>query len=330
MNDATDDSSEPDHDLVVAIATFKRPDRLRETLSLVGEQLADLVAQGGVRHAEILVVDNDPAESARGVVAVGYHGTPTRYVAEAKPGIPHVRNRALDESRDFRLLAFIDDDEVPLEGWIRSLVDVWRRFDHPTAVMGRVVSIFAADVDPWVLESGLFQRPERPTGTELDAAATGNLLLDLDQVRAADVRFDGRIGLGGGSDTMFSKTLKRRGARLVWCNESVAEDTVELERQTRAWALKRAYSHGNVAVLVKVRLEESTAGRLKQRVGGAVGGTARIVVGAGRALLGGLSRSMRHDARGRRLMHRGAGMVAAAITASGYAAYSRVSTTPSA
>ena len=323
MSDLTDHPSATVPDLVVAIATFKRPDRLTKTLALVGEQLTELADDGRVGRAEILVVDNDPARSAREVVTPEHGGAVTRYVAEAKPGIPNVRNRSLDESPDFRLLVFIDDDEVPLSGWVRSLVDTWERFDQPTAVMGRVVSIFAEDVDPWVLECGLFQRPQRATGTELEAAATGNLLLDLDQVRRLGVRFDERIGLGGGSDTMFSKGLKRRGARLVWCNESVAEDTVEIERQTRAWALQRAYSHGNVAVLVKVRLEETRAGRVQQRLLGALGGAARVCVGAARAALGYVTRSVRHEARGRRLMHRGAGMIHAALTARSYAAYSR-------
>ncbi len=330
MSDVTDKSSAAVPDLVVAIATFKRPDRLARTLALVGEQLSELAGDGRVRRAEILVVDNDPAQSAREVVAAEHAGTVARYVAEPEPGIPNVRNRALDESSDFELLCFIDDDEVPLDGWIRSLVDTWERFDRPAAVMGRVVSIFAEDVDPWVLASGLFQRAERATGTELEAAATGNLLLDLDQIRRLGVRFDARIGLGGGSDTMFSTALKRRGARIVWCNESVAEDTVELERQTRRWALQRAYSHGNVAVLVKVRLEESAGGKLRQRVTGALGGAARICVGAAQAAVGYLTRSIRHQARGRRLVHRGAGMCAAALTARGYAAYSRTVPAPTA
>lgn len=309
--------------LVVAIATFRRPERLASTLRLVGAQLAELSRSGAVADTMVLVVDNDPAESARSTVESHSGVVPVRYVAERKPGIPAVRNRALTETKAFRLLVFIDDDEVPLEGWVESLVDTWKRFDHPTAVMGRVVSIFADDVDPWVLQSGLFQRPQMPTGTELEVAATGNLLLDLHQVRALGVLFDERIGLGGGSDTMFSSALRRRGARLIWCNESVAEDTVEAERQTRAWALKRAYSHGTVSVLVKLSLDESPVGRLLQRARGAVGGFSRIVVGASRVLLGWATSSIRHDARGRRLVYRGAGMIAAALTGRGYAAYAR-------
>ncbi|WP_144876524.1 glycosyltransferase family 2 protein [Microbacterium sp. 1.5R] len=308
--------------LVVAIPTFKRPERLVQTLRLVGAQLAPLVADGGVRTASILVIDNDPAESARPFVEGEYAGVATTYVAEATPGIPAVRNRALDESTAIDLLSFIDDDEVPLEGWISSLLETWAQSGHPAAVMGRVVSLFEPDADPWVLESGLFRRPERPTGTEISVAATGNLLLDLNQVRRSGVRFDERIGLGGGSDTLFSMGLKKTGARLVWCNESVAEDTVEPERQTRPWALKRSFSHGNVSVLVQLRLEQRATRRAVIRAKGIAGGAARIVAGYARHLRGRVTRSVRHDARGLRLAYRGAGMISASV-GQAYSAYSR-------
>ena len=308
--------------LVVAIPTFKRPERLVQTLQLVGEQLAPLIEARQAGAVSILVIDNDPAESARSVVADEYAGVATRYVAEATPGIPAVRNRALDESADVDLLSFIDDDEVPLEGWISSLLVTWSNSGRPAAVMGRVVSLFDPDADPWVLESGLFRRPQRPTGTEISVAATGNLLLDLNQVRSSGVRFDQRIGLGGGSDTLFSMGLKKTGARLVWCNESVTEDTVEPERQTRPWALKRSFSHGNVSVLVQLRLESRPARRLLIRAKGIAGGAARVVAGYARHVFGRATRSIRHDAQGLRLAYRGAGMISASVGQT-YSAYSR-------
>ena len=308
--------------VIVAIPTFKRAERLAELLPLVGAQISELCAEDVVSRGGIIVVDNDSAGSARAVVDPCYAGIPARYALETTRGIPAVRNRALDESEDFRVLAFIDDDELPLPEWLRSLVVTWKEFDRPTAVMGRVVSIFAEDVDPWVKSSGLFQRRERPTGTDISVAATGNLLLDLDQVRASGVRFDESIGLGGGSDTLFSMALKRAGARMVWCNESVTEDTVEIERQTRSWALKRAYSHGNVAVRVRLRLEPSAFVRASIRGKGVVGGAARASLGCARNIFGWLVRSERHRSRGLRLAYRGAGMVAGGFGRS-YAAYAR-------
>lgn len=311
-----------DAQLVIAIGTFKRPERLSRTLELVGAQLSDVVAAETVRSCSILVVDNDPARSALNHVEASYSGVPARYVAEPKPGIPAVRNRALLESADQDLLTFIDDDEVPLSGWISSLLDTWSKYGKPTAVVGRVVSIFAPDADPWVLASGLFQRAQQPTGTMVNTAATGNLLLDLNQVRRIGVEFDERIGLGGGSDTLFTRALHKGGARMIWCNESVAEDVIELERQTRAWALKRAFSHGNAAISVRLRLEDRPGQRLAIRIQGVFGGVARIATGYARAALGLITRSNHHNARGQRLAWRGAGMVSASF-GKAYHAYAR-------
>lgn len=308
--------------LVIAIVTFRRPERLSRTLELVGEQLSKLLEARAVAVCSILVVDNDPDESALSCVRSAYSGVSTRYVAESQPGIPAARNRALLESGQDDLLTFIDDDEVPLVGWISSLLTTWDKYGKPAAVAGRVVSIFSADVDPWILESGLFQRGQKPTGTPVATAATGNLLLDLNQVRRLGVRFDERIGLGGGSDTLFTRTLHQRGAQMVWCNESVAEDAVEPERQTRKWALKRAFSHGNVATSVRLRLEDNATRRLAIRTQSVVGGVARLVFGAARAALGVIVRSERHDARGRRLAWRGAGMLSASF-GKAYHAYAR-------
>ncbi|HEY8589126.1 MAG TPA: glycosyltransferase family A protein [Naasia sp.] len=296
--------------LVVAIPTFKRPERLAQLLPLVGAQASALLAEGVLSRAGIVVVDNDAEASGRAVVGPEYFGVPAGYAVESTRGIPAVRNRLMDESADFRLLAFIDDDELPRADWLRSLVATWREHGRPAAVMGRVVSIFPSDTDPWIIASGLFQRPQKPTGTAIGVAATGNLLLDLDQVRASGVRFDESIGLGGGSDTLFSMTLASTGARMIWCNESVTEDTVEVARLSRSWALKRAYSHGNASIRTGIRLAPSTTTRTAIRARALTAGAARVAVGGVRGAFGTVVRSDVHRARGFRLAYRGAGMVA--------------------
>ena len=134
----------------------------------------------------IVVVDNDPAESARSTV-IGFHSDLIRYVPEPVPGISAGRNRALDEAANHDLLVFIDDDEEPQELWLEPLLDTWRQ-TRPAAVMGRVVSQFDAELDPWIAAGSFFRRRRLPTGTVVPVAAAGNLLLDMRQVRKAGVR----------------------------------------------------------------------------------------------------------------------------------------------
>jgi hypothetical protein len=96
---------------------------------------------------------------------------------------------------------------------------------------------------------------------------------------------------------------------MVWCDESVITDLVPLDRMTRRWVLKRAWSHGNSASVLRVRLSGGGVRAALARVASVIAGVARIVAGALRWAFGMLSRSLRHQARGARAVWRGGGMV---------------------
>jgi GT2 family glycosyltransferase len=295
--------------VTVAIPTYRRPDDLGLLLPLVLEQARELGADG--RWAvDVLVVDNDPEGS--GAAAVRRHEAPgLRYVVEPAPGIAAVRNRALDETAGARLLAFIDDDERPLPGWLGELLATWSA-TGAAAVSGVILAEYAGELDPWIRAGEFFVRRRMPTGTGIAVAACGNLLLDLDQVRRSGVRFEAALGLGGGEDTLFSRRLALAGGRMVWCDESAAVDRVPAERMTRRWVLTRAWSHGNAAVLTDLRLAASRPARLAVRVRGVIRGALRVAGGAVRWCWGVLRRSDRHRARGLRAVLRGAGMIGGA------------------
>ena len=293
--------------VTIAVPTFHRPGELRVLLPMLQAQAAEVDAAGGTT-TDVLVVDNDPLGSGR----TSAQEAGVRYVVEPHPGIAAARNRALDESAGSRLLAFIDDDEHPHPGWLRELIRVWRE-SEPALVAGRVVAEFERPPSRWIEAGRFFVRRSLPTGTALTVAAAGNLLLDLDQVRASGVRFALDLGLSGGEDTLFSRQLARAGYRLVWCDESVITDLVPAARITRRWVLRRAWSHGNSAAVASVRLADGALGRALARVKAAAGGAGRVVLGVGRTALGLVVRSPAHQARGSRAAYRGAGMVWAAF-----------------
>lgn len=297
--------------VTVAVPTYRRPDDLRALLPLLRRQADEVTAASDGRYAvEVLVVDNDPGRSAEASVLEG--GADVRYAAEPSPGIAAVRNRAMDEAAGSRLLAFIDDDERPRERWLAALLDTWAG-TGAALVAGRVLAEYAGSLDPWVAAGDFFVRRNLPTGTPIDTAAAGNLLLDLDQVRGCGARFDSSLGLGGGEDTLFSRSLVRAGCRMVWCAESAVVDQVPAVRMTRRWVLTRAWSHGNGAVLTELRLTSGTWPRLGVRARAVAGGLVRLAGGAARWVLGLLSGSARHQARGLRAALRGAGLVGGAL-----------------
>ncbi len=223
--------------VTVAVLTFRRPDCLARILPL-------LVREARTVAARVLVVDNDPDAGARAFVTA-HAEDGVRYVHEPVPGIAAARNRALVEATDqgAHAVAFIDDDEEPVDGWLVALVDRWLR-DGATAVTGPVEPVYEKPADAWVLASGRFTRRSRASGTVVRSAASNNLLLDLAAVAALNLSFDLSFGLTGGEDTLFTHALTERGGTIVWCEEAVVRDHIPADRMTRSWILRRDFRSG--------------------------------------------------------------------------------------
>jgi glycosyltransferase involved in cell wall biosynthesis len=256
-------------------------------------------------------VDNDPAASAL-PLAAEFPADRVRFVHEPEPGIVAARNRALDESADADVLVFIDDDELPEPGWLRALVSTWER-TGAAAVAAPVLSTFGEEPDPFVTEGGFFVRRRLRTGTALTIAASGNLLLDVGQVARSGLRFDRRFAQTGGSDSMFTSELHKRGYPMVWCDEAIVADVVPPTRANRRWVLQRAVRSGNASSRVAILVADGLAAKLATRATLLVRGGARIVGGAARVVVGTVTRSLSHQARGARTLARGLGMASGAI-----------------
>lgn len=304
--------------VLIAVATYRRPQDLAEILPLLAAQAAAVAAD-----VRILVVDNDP-DGAGAPVCERLAVPGLRYVAEPRPGIAAARNRALAESGDHGLLVFIDDDERPRPGWLEHLLEM-HRSTGCAGVVGPVVSSFGGELDPWLVAGGFFDRRRLPTGSLVEVAATNNLLLDLAQVRAAGVDFDERFGLSGGSDTLFTRRLTAAGGRLVWCDEAVVTDVVPADRATRSWALRRRLRIGNSWSRTELAIATSAGERIRAR-GRLLGAGGARVAGGGARLLGGLvRRDLRLRATGTRTLVRGVGIIAGAVGYT-YVEYRRANT----
>jgi succinoglycan biosynthesis protein ExoM len=298
--------------VTIAVPTYRRPDDLRALIPILLKHANQLVEKCSNSYTvRILVIDNDPATSGR-AICEQYSSPLLTYANELHPGIAAVRNRAIAESASSDILVMIDDDERPKDHWLDALLTTWEH-SRPALVSGRVIAEYDGQLDPWIAAGEFFRRRNMPTGSEIDAAAAGNVLLDLQQIRAMNLRFQGNLGLRGGEDTLFSRALHRRGGRMIWCAESVIVDQVPASRMTRRWVLTRAWSHGNAAVLTDLALASGSRERAVVRVRRTVGGAARIVAGAGRFGGGLILRSNRHQARGLRTLMRGAGMISGVL-----------------
>jgi len=305
----------PELSLTIAVLTYRRVSQLVPLIALLREQAASVNMP-----VSIVVVDNDPDASARHPASRALGGS-GRYVHEPIPGIAAARNRALREADDATLLVFIDDDEVPVDGWLLELVDEYLR-SWPVAVVGPVVSTYEKEPERWIEEGGFFTRRRLSSGTRVDVAATNNLLLDLNWLRSRGIEFDDEFGLSGGSDTLFSRQITTAGGEIVWCDEAVVHDVVPASRATREWVLQRAYRSGNSWSRSSLALEPTVMGRLRTRLVLSVRGGIRFIGGGLQGVLGRITGRVSVEAHGVRTRHRGAGMLAGAF-GHVYSEYSR-------
>lgn len=294
--------------LMIAVLTYRRPEELSALLPELARQGAECAERTGATIS-VLVVDNDPAKSAAHVIPTDESGQPrTQYVAEPKPGIAAARNRALDEADGADLLVFIDDDEMPKSGWLAALTETYIRY-QPAGVVGPVVSEFAVPPSRWLEAGRFFDRPRYTTGTEVQIAASNNLLLDMTVVRKFSVRFDDRFGISGGSDTLFSHELVTNGGRLVWCDEAPVVDQVPAGRVSARWVLQRALRSGNTWSRTLLARPLPPVERVRRKVILTGRGVLRVAGGAVQFLSGVIVWSMRRQARGLRTAARGVGML---------------------
>lgn len=290
--------------LTVTIPTFRRPERLPRlvhTIRLQYEQLETVAAP-----VRIVIIDNDPHESARSVA----DGLGVEYEPEHEPGIAAARQRALDVAARGELVVMIDDDLLPEDGWLADLITTWTSH-RPAVVMGFVRYVWPPDTDPLVAAGGFMRRREFRDGEALDHLATGNVLIDIDQVRSLDVTFDRGLGLAGGEDSLFGKAVLARGGTVV-ASKSTAQDRIPAERTTWKFVRARAIGHGQTTVYVQLYGRSGVDGFVG-RAQSLVGGSVRWAVFSGWRLVGRLVRNVPLEAAGTRRSWFAIGRMQAAI-----------------
>jgi succinoglycan biosynthesis protein ExoM len=223
----------------ICIATYRRPERL-------GQLLSDLCKQN-VAIAEVVVVDNDAAGSAREVVADRRAaGCPFELLYDVQPE----RNIALTRNRTVELasgewVAFIDDDERAPMNWLRGLVAATGRFGAD-GVLGPVVPQVPAEAAAWIRRGRFYEFPRMTTGEDvpLNRMRFGNILLRGTVLRAEPGPFNVNYGLTTGEDADLLIRLVEKGARIIWCDEAPVYEPIEAARLSLRWLVMRALSGG--------------------------------------------------------------------------------------
>lgn len=311
--------------IAIAIATMQRPDMLGALLA----RLQLLTLAEPQPSVEILVVDNDPKESARPVIdalrGAGSLRFGLRYLTDARRGIPFVRNTAVAAAlaSGASEIVFIDDDELPEHDWLERLLHVQRVYDADV-VAGPSLSLLPPGTPDWA-KGNAFRHEAHRTGDPLETCATNNTLVRRAVFDRIKPWFDERLALTGGSDRHFFLRVHDAGFRIVWAAEAVVREEVPKSRVSVPWVLARMYRQGACNAFCEIDLERKPLPRLQMLAQGAAfvaGGLALAPLGAASAILPGR--------RGQRLMKYaryaayGVGLIATATGQSLYEEYKTI------
>lgn len=245
--------------LTVAVCSYNRAARLPVLVPA-------LMAQTCPAPFEVLVINNNSSDDTQEVLEQLHreYGKRLRYVLEPNQGIVHARNRAIAEALDRDYLVFIDDDELPRDGFLLAAM---REFDsHETArcVGGKIVVDFEQQPRPAWLGNDLLgflgQNDNGDSSLWVKDHSTplwsGNIAYAMAVFREhPDLRFDIRYdrqgkNVGGGEDVLMFQEFLSRGLPMRYCPDMVVDHLVEPWRLCRRYFLRLHYSFGFKAGLL--------------------------------------------------------------------------------
>jgi succinoglycan biosynthesis protein ExoM len=220
----------------VCICTYGR-------LSVV-DTINSVLAQQGVSLSDLEIVvgdEDDPKTSVEKLVKeiASRAPIPIRYVVSGGRSIVNCRNALLAAAAG-DWIAYIDDDQTAEPNWLAELISAQRKFDADV-VKSYVRAVYPPGRPSWVDESDPFTRDFGPTGTQLSILATNGILFRRASAVDNGITFDSKYGSTGGEDADFFFRLQKKGARLISCRTSVANERVPISRLDFGY-LRRRYT----------------------------------------------------------------------------------------
>lgn len=214
-------------------------------LSNLISKLQDQVTENAFTYS-IVIIDNDARQTARDIVKNWQIKSmiPIDYNCVDEQNISLARNKAVENAKS-NLIAFIDDDEFPVNVWLLNLYKTLLAY-HADGTLGPVRPHYSDHTPTWLIKSKLCERRDVKTGTILhwDQTRTGNTLLRKTLFDNKNYWFDTAYGRTGGEDTMFFKRHHENGKVFIWCNEAPVYETVPPERCTKLFHIRKSLRIG--------------------------------------------------------------------------------------
>jgi GT2 family glycosyltransferase len=222
---------------------------------LLSEGLPELLAQQlPAGRYEVLVVDNacsDDTPERVGDLLERYPGR-IRYVREDRLGLSSARNAGIRHANG-PIIAFIDDDAVPDQGWLASLVSA---FDSPMVACagGPVIPVVEGNLPPWFSPKlqtyiSVFDKGSEPVPLTYNEYPRGVNIAFRKTVFHGVGLFSVSFGRKGRSLMSYEEIelcyrIERAGWTILYVPGASVHHTVHAERLSRDWFLRRFYWQG--------------------------------------------------------------------------------------
>ncbi len=243
-------------DLDIVICTFHREELLANALASVSAQSCPPGLQ-----VRVVVVDNSDEGTAEQVVAIAGQNSPFEmiWIAAHPANISVARNAGVAAAQG-TYLAFMDDDQTMVAGWLSAVATALHDFPYD-AHFGAIESTFEAPGQATAMARKLFSRQlDAPRGHELVAMGpnktsgltlgTGNSVLRRSSMLLDGVPFDSAYGHGGGEDYDLFCRMQSRGCRFGWLPDARMVEIVPASRCNTGYLRHRFYAGGQAFAAV--------------------------------------------------------------------------------
>lgn len=222
----------------VCICTFRRPS-VRMTIESIARQSLDAKIP-----IEIIVADNDFEPSGRAVVEAAhaeFDHLNLKYVHAPAQNISIARNACLNNATG-EWVAFIDDDELASEDWLKNHFDRASNGDYDIYV-GPVIADYPADAPKWVVDADI-HTVRGDDRQPIMTGHTGNVFFKREHPSIKDLRFSEERGRTGGEDTEFFHTCFQSGAKIELSRDAIVFEPVPPNRLSVEWVAKHKFRSG--------------------------------------------------------------------------------------
>lgn len=252
--------------LSLVVATYNRSEQLLITLRSVAAQRTPR------SEWECVVVDNNSTDDTRSrveVFAAEHPEVDIRYIFESKQGLSHARNAGI-EAATGRIIAFIDDDERIVEGFVGAYITLFDNHPDAMAAGGRIIAEYATSRPRW-----MSHYTERPIANPMDYGTRirlfpkgaipggGNMALRREVFDIVGV-FDtslGRTGkrLIGGEESDLFERIAQQDMRVYYSPDAVMYHIIPDEKLSNDYFERLCFNTG---------ISQHTRAQLHRRVAG--------------------------------------------------------------